>query len=104
MGPELEQALSKAIFIVGLRFPQLLMDYLDKRKVLILENILDDQKSLLEAIMIEYERFKDFFKSKLTIAANVESVRNGRPLIWNQNGNNVPTMQLFVSEESGKGK
>jgi len=48
--------------------------------------------------MIEYERFKDYFNSKLTIHANLESVTNGRPLIWNHNGNNIPTMQLFVSE------
>ncbi|UCB42421.1 MAG: hypothetical protein JSV77_08125 [Dehalococcoidales bacterium] len=66
---------------------------------LLSQNVLDDQKSLLEAIIIEYERFKDYFKSKLTIHANLESATNGRPLIWNHNGNNIPTMQLFVSEE-----
>jgi len=68
-------------------------------RFLLSQNVLDDQKSLLEAIMIEYERFKDYFNSKLTIHANLESVTNGRPLIWNHNGNNIPTMQLFVSEE-----
>lgn len=53
---------------------------------------------MLDPLIVEYEHFKDFFNSKLTIHADLESIINGRPLSWIRDVNQIPMKQLCMSE------
>lgn len=71
--------------------------FLQSWKVFAGEDLLE-ARDLLKAILSEYESLKDFFKSKLIVRSDLESIVNGSPLSWIRGDDSIPVKQLFTSE------